>query len=184
VDGQIQYGSCQPLTSQATQLVRFRHELRRLGTAPSRPDVERLLAGARALGLRDEDIRDELQEIQAAMAALDFADHIVLHGLPEVAPLGPLPADQRCHFLSPVRCGRRRVDQIGHLELTTDWLKFCGAMDTSLAWSEIAGVERAGREIVVSLVDSRRLLRFACHTLNEAARGAVIARHLAARVVN
>src|SRR5688572_5080249 len=31
-----------------------------------------------------------------------------------------------CHFLAPVRCGRRRTDQFGHLELTTERLRFHG----------------------------------------------------------
>jgi hypothetical protein len=182
VDGQIQYGAGEPLTSQATRLGRFRHELRLLGSHPSRRDLDRLLARARALDLPDEEIREELTEIHAAMEAADLADQIVRHGVPEVLPLEPLPANQRCHFLAPVRCGRRGADRIGHLELTSDWLKFCGPSDVNVTWTEIAGIERVGREIVVSLVNSRRLLRFACQTLNEAARGAVIARYLAARV--
>jgi hypothetical protein len=42
----------------------------------------------------------------------------------------------------------------------------------------VADVHRAGREIVVSLEQSRRLLRFSCYSIAEAARGGVIARHL------
>ena len=46
----------------------------------------------------------------------------------------------------------------------------------------MAGVERAGRDIIVSLVDLARGLRFCCDSLDEAARGAVVARHLVQRV--
>ena len=78
-----------------------------------------------------------------------------------------------------MRFGRRRVDQYGHVVLTSGWLKFRGTLDLSVTWSEIADVHRAAREIVVSLEDSRRLLRFSCHSELEAARGAVIAQYLA-----
>jgi hypothetical protein len=40
-------------------------------------------------------------------------------------------------------------------------------------------VRRAARDIVVSLQDSRRLLRFSCHSESEALRGVLIAEHLA-----
>ncbi len=62
--------------------------------------------------------------------------------------------------------------------LTSGWLKFRGTVDISVAWSEVAEVQRGRREMVVSLRDSRRLLRFSCHSEAEAARGALIARHL------
>jgi hypothetical protein len=84
-----------------------------------------------------------------------------------------------CHFATRVRFGRRRNDQVGHLELTSGRLKFHGALDLSVVWTEIATVERDGRDIVVSLIDSRRVLRFSCPALEDAARGAVVARHLA-----
>ena len=54
-----------------------------------------------------------------------------------------------------------------------------GALDVSVVWQAIAGVQRNGRDIIVSLVDSRRRLRFCCHAPSEAARGAVVATYLA-----
>lgn len=99
--------------------------------------------------------------------------------LPKVKALDPLAPGDECHFVTPVRYGRRRVDQYGHVVLTTGWLKFRGTIDVSVAWDEIRTVQRTGRELVVSLRDSRRLLRFSCHSDGEAARGALIAEHLA-----
>jgi hypothetical protein len=94
------------------------------------------------------------------------------------APVPLAPGDQ-CHFVTPVRFGRRRADQYGHVVLTGGWLKFRGTLDLSVTWSEVADVQRAAREIVISLLDSRRLLRFSCHSELEAARGVVIAQYLA-----
>ena len=99
--------------------------------------------------------------------------------LPKVQPPDPLAPGDECHFVTPVRFGRRRADQYGHLVLTSGWLKFRGTSDVSVAWGEVAEVERAHREIVISLQDSRRLLRFSCHSEAEATRGFLIAKHLA-----
>ena len=98
--------------------------------------------------------------------------------LPKVTASDPLAPGDECHFVAPVRFGRRRADQYGHLVLTSGWLKFRGTVDVSAAWSEVAEVQRTQREVVVSLRDSRRLLRFSCHSEAEAARGALIAHHL------
>jgi uncharacterized protein YuzE len=49
----------------------------------------------------------------------------------------------------------------------------------SVGWGEVADVQRAGRDIVVSLEESRRLLGFSCYSAAEAARGGVIAQYLA-----
>src|SRR5207247_3080489 len=87
------------------------------------------------------------------------------------------PGDQG-HDVAPVRFGRRRNDQYGHLVMTSGWLKFRGTLDLSVSWGEVAGVQRAFREVVVSLEDSRRLLRFSCHSEAEAARGVVLGQHL------
>ncbi len=99
--------------------------------------------------------------------------------LPIAKAPDPLAPGDQCHFVTPVRFGRRRADQYGHVVLTSGWLKFRGTLDLSVTWSEIAQVERLAREIVVSLQDSRRLLRFSCHSEAEAARGVAIAQHLA-----
>jgi hypothetical protein len=117
---------------------------------------------------------------EADVDALDLADIITTGPLPIVATREPLPAGDVCHFASPVRFGRRRCDQFGHLELTSGWLKFRAALDVSVAWSEVATVHRTGREVVVALVDSTRLLRFWCPCLADAARAAALAGHFAA----
>jgi len=181
VNGQIQYGSRSPLTSAATLagLGAFRHEVKRLGNPPTRAELQRLVDMARELHLQNDAISDELAEIHASFEALDLADHIARGELPLVVSLDALPQGEACHFVTPVRFGRRRADHFGHLELTTSWLRFHGALDVSVVWAAITGVQRTGRDIVVSVVDSRRLLRFSCHALGEAAQGAVVATYLA-----
>jgi hypothetical protein len=158
--------------------------VRRAGRQPDRPTLIRLIERARELGLRDEEILLELHEIRVALEALDFAERLSLEGLPVVPAVDPLPPGEQCHFAIPVRFGRRRGDQIGHVELTTSWLKFHGALDMSVVWSEVSSVERDGRDIIVSLLDSRRVLRFCCHSAEEAARGASVAQHLVAGTVS
>jgi hypothetical protein len=118
---------------------------------------------------------------QAAVAfeASELANRLRRGDLPVVKPRDPLAPGDECHFVTPARFGRRRIDQYGHLLLTSGWLKFRGTLDVSITWSEIADVHRAAREIVISLQDSRRLLRFSCPSEAEAARGATIAQHLA-----
>lgn len=115
----------------------------------------------------------------AELEAVELAGRLRLGDLPTAnAPDALAPGDV-CHFAAPVRFGRRRSDQYGHLMLTGGWLKFRGTLDVSVAWGEVGEVRWAGREIVVSLENSRRLLRFSCHSIGEAARGGVIALHLA-----
>lgn len=119
------------------------------------------------------------QDEASAFEASELANRIRQGDLPVVKAPDPLAPGDQCHFVTAVRFGRRRADQFGHLLLTSGWLKFRGTLDLSVTWSEIADVQRAGREIVVSLQDSRRLLRFSCHSPVEAARGALIAQQLA-----
>jgi hypothetical protein len=109
----------------------------------------------------------------------DLANRLRQGDMPMAQAPDPLAPGDQCHYVTPVRFGRRRSDQYGHVVLTSGWLKFRGTLDLSVTWSEIAGVQRAAREIVVSMLDSRRLLRFSCHSELEAARGVVIAQHLA-----
>ena len=111
-------------------------------------------------------------------ATTDLLAHLRRGELPKVEAPDPLAPGDECHFVTPVRFGRRRADQYGHLVLTSGWLKFRGTIDVSVTWGEVAQVQRARREIVVSLRDSRRLLRFSCHSDSEAVRGALIAEHL------
>ena len=114
-----------------------------------------------------------------AAETIELAKRLQRGEFPIAKAPDPLAPGDQCHFVTPVRFGRRRSDQYGHVVLTSGWLKFRGTLDLSITWSEIADVQRAAREIVVSLQDSRRLLRFSCHSEPEAARGALIARHLA-----
>ena len=181
MNGQIQYGSHTPLTPEATPaaLGAFRHQVRSLGNPPTRAELQRLVDLARELHLQDDSISEELAEIRASFEALDLADRIARGELPVVISLETLPEGESCHFVTPVRFGRRRADQFGHLELTTSWLRFHGALDVSVVWPAIAGVQRTGRDVIVSLVDSRRMLRFCCHAVSEAACAAVVAQYLA-----
>jgi len=117
-------------------------------------------------------------ELRAARETIEFGERLAREGLPSVEPIRRLTPDERAHFVSPVRFGRRRSDQCGHLELTSVRLRFHGALDVGVAWSEVASVEREGHEIVVSLATSQRVLRFSCYAATEAARGTLIARHL------
>jgi hypothetical protein len=112
-------------------------------------------------------------------AATELASRLKQGDVPVVMAPDPLAPGDQCHYVTPVRFGRRRVDQYGHVVLTSGWLKFRGTLDLSVTWSEITDVQRATREIVVSLEGSRRLLRFSCHSELEAARGVVIAQYLA-----
>ena len=163
------------------RLATFRHELHLASSHPSRANLEQLVTRVRELNLQDEDIEEELEEIRACTEGLDLADDIARHILP-LAPTGqPLPAGDVCHFATPVRFGRRRSDQFGHLELTSGWLKFRAALDVSVAWSEVARVHRNGHEVEIALVDSTRLLRFWCPCPIDAARAAVLAAHFAER---
>jgi hypothetical protein len=91
---------------------------------------------------------------------------------------GPASQDE-CHFTTAIRFGRRKTDQVGHFTLTSLWLKFHGTVDLRIAWGEVARVEQAGAEIIVSLHGTRRTLRFCCSSDEEAARGAAIGAHLA-----
>lgn len=119
-------------------------------------------------------------EQRAARETIDLRDRIARQGLPVVDSTGRLPPDEHAHFVTPVRFGRRRSDQCGHLELTSARIRFRGALDVGVAWSEVESVERDGHDIVVSLAASPKVLRFSCYAAVEAARGALIAQELAA----
>jgi hypothetical protein len=161
------------------RLGEFRHAVNALGDDPTRDDLERVLQLAATLGLREDEIRPELAQIRASLDALTLREQMRGGHLPIVSGVESLPAGDDCHFAAPVRFGRRKADQCGRLLLTTGWLKFRGGLDVSIAWSEVGLVQRAGRDIIVALEDSRRILRFTCPTLEDAARGSVIAEYLA-----
>jgi hypothetical protein len=93
---------------------------------------------------------------------------------------GGLHHDDPCHLATPVRFGRRRTDQVGHLVFTSNWLRFRGTVDFAVAWAEVATVTQTARDLVISLHGTRRTLRFCCHSDHEAVRARATALHLAA----
>jgi hypothetical protein len=161
------------------RLAQFRHELNAIGDSPSRETLERLVQRVAELGLEEQEVREELQQLHACLDAVDLKARLAKGELPSADAPDPMAPGDTCHFVSPVRFGRRRADQFGHLVLSSGWLKFRGALDMSVAWSEIVQVTRAGREILVRLHDSKRVLRFSCHSYAEAARGGVLAEYFA-----
>lgn len=163
----------------ARRLGRFRHAVNAVGDAPTRQQLDGLLALARELELREQEIADEFAQIRAALEAVTLRDQIARGYLPVVGEVTALAPGDECHFSGPVRFGRRRSDQFGRLLLTSGWLKYRGALDVSVAWSEVSDVQRAGKDVIVSLRDSQRALRFACQEIEQAARAGVIAEHLA-----
>jgi hypothetical protein len=163
----------------ARRMGRFRDAIHAVGDVPTQEQLTSLLRLAHDLALREEEIPNELTHIRAAVAAVSLREQIERGHMPVVAAPANLPAGDECHFTAPVRFGRRRADQLGDLFLTSGWLQFRGVLDLSVAWSEIAGVQRAGSEVIVTLRDSRRALRFCCLHVEESARAGVIAEYLA-----
>ena len=155
----------------------FRMELSAVGERPSRAALEKLIDRARELGLGESDVSDELSQIDAALEAIDLRSRIERGELP-VAMETAASSGEPCRFHAPVRFGRRRADQFGHLLMTDSWLRFRGAVDVSIVWSEVDLVRREGHEIVVGLRESRRMLRFWCQSYSEAAVGEVIAQSM------
>jgi len=119
-------------------------------------------------------LKDEIE-----FEATQLATRLRRGEIPTAKAPDPLAHGDQCHYVTPVRFGRRRNDQYGHLVMTSGWLKFRGTLDVTVSWSEVGDVQRAFREVVVSLQESRRLLRFSCHSEAEAACGVVLAQHLA-----
>jgi hypothetical protein len=161
------------------RLGQFRHEVNAVGDSPTRLELEALLARARELELRDSEVGRELAQIRASLDALELAARLELDDLPVVPSSVPLAPGDLCHMSTPARFGRRRSDQFGHMLLTGSWLKFRGTADMSIAWTEVADVQRADRELIISLRESNRVLRFSCHGVAEAARAGVLAQYLA-----
>jgi len=160
-----------------TRLARFRHAVNAIGDDPTRDQLDDVVTLARALDLRDDEIADDLARVRASMAALSLLDDIAGGRLPVVTSESLLPTGDVCHFVEPVRHGRRRSDQYGQMLLTTRWLKFAGSADLSIAWTQVDDVERADADLVVTTSD-RHSLRFAFNAVEEAARAGVIAAHL------
>jgi hypothetical protein len=95
----------------------------------------------------------------------------------QTAPNVPAGVDED-HFTIPVRFGRRKTDQVGHLVLTTAALNFRGTVDMSVLWTQVARIDRADTELVIALYETRRILRFCCFGEEEAARASAIGNHL------
>lgn len=163
----------------AQRLAQFRHDLRAVGDAPPRATLEALVARAAELELLEDEIREELAQLRACLEGLDLKADLLRGELPSVEAPDAFAIGETCHFACPARFGRRRADQFGHLVLSSSALRFRGALDISVVWSEVASVRCYGREIRVTLHDSSRVLRFSCQSPGEAARGGVIAEHLA-----
>jgi len=163
------------------QLARFRHALNAIGDAPTRAQLEAMLGLARELLPNDPDIKDDITRIHGSLAALALGEDIAAGRLPVVPTVSALPPGASCHFQSAVRIDRRVSDhdqQYGRLLMTTGWLTFRGPSDLSIAWSEVSGVQRAGADLLMTVADSRHVVRFSFHSVDEAARAGVIANHL------
>jgi hypothetical protein len=161
------------------RLAQFRHELNAIGDAPGRLALERLIARVAELGLREDEVSDELAQLRASLDALDLKESLAQGELPFAETPDFVAPGEACHFVCAVRFGRRRADQFGHLVMSPARLEFRGVVDVSAAWSDIASVRRAGRELLIVLREKERVLRFSCQSHADAARGGVIADHLA-----
>jgi len=122
---------------------------------------------------------DKSAEVSAELDAVELANRLKHGDMPIAEAPGLVAPGDQCHFVAPARFGRRRSDHYGHLVLSGWCLKFRGTIDVSVGWGEVAEIHRVGCDIVVSLEESRRLLRFSCYSAGEAARGGVIAQYLA-----
>jgi hypothetical protein len=159
----------------------FRHELNMLGDTPTTAALTAMLRRAEMLGLEHGTIGDDLDRIHAALAALTLSEQIARGELPTAETTYPIAGGDRCHFAGAARFGRRKSDHVGHLVLTGAWLQFHGALDVSVAWTLVEGVQRADGDVLITMTDSKRLLRFSCVSLRDAVGAAVIAEHLARR---
>src|SRR4051812_12715034 len=157
------------------RLGRFRHAVNAIGDSPTRAQLEAVLKMANDLDLHDDEIADDVGRVHASIAALELLEQIESGRLPIVAAPAALSSGDTCHFVAPVRCGRRRADQYGELLLTTGWLRFAGRVDASVGWNQIADIQRAGKTLVVTVEGRRGAFRFSFQSIEEAARCGVIA---------
>lgn len=95
-----------------------------------------------------------------------------------LTPTRSQPDSEVVYFSGPVRSGRRRHDQIGHLEMTNLRFRFHAAIDINVGWDEVAGIERVDRDLIVAVGDRPRQFRFCFHTAEEANQGALVARSI------
>lgn len=161
------------------RLGQFRHAMNALGDTPTRAQIETVLGLAGRLELREDEIRQDLSQLRASLDAITLQEQLARGQMPMARSHTSLAPGDVCHFAAPVRFGRRKSDGYGHLTMTSGWLKFRGTIDISVAWSEVAAVQRADRDVIVLLQESPRSLRFCCEDLETSARAGVLADHLA-----
>jgi len=123
--------------------------------------------------------QNEASQVDACLEAMDLRSALERGEIPVVEAFDMVPPGETCHFVSPVRFGRRRADQIGNLLFSDRSLHFRGTTDLTIAWSDVGSVRRDGCDIQIVLHSDARVLRFACPSYADAARGRVIAQHLA-----
>jgi hypothetical protein len=162
----------------ATRVARFRHAVNAIGDAPTRLQLTAVLDLARELNVSEQDVTDDFERVRASLAALTLAEEIAAGHIPVVPMTGAMTPGAVGHFQAPVRLGRRRSDQLGELMMTPDQLTFRGPTELTVAWTQVANVQRAGADLIVTLADRDRSLRFSCDSVDHAARGGVIAEHL------
>ena len=103
----------------------------------------------------------------------------IQYGSTSQLTLGPSQTDREiAYFSAPARSGRRRHDEVGHLEMTNVRLRFHGAIDINIAWDAVAGIECVDRNLVISAGNRRRPLRFCFYTTEEADQGVLVARSM------
>jgi hypothetical protein len=121
-------------------------------------------------------VRTRYRELSAVSGRIQYAPPVSVTS--SLSPMG-LETEISC-FTAPVRCGRRRHDQVGHLELTTWRLRFHGSADFDVLWARVMRLEFEDRDLVVSLkTDGRRMLRFCFQTHEEAHEAALLVRSFA-----
>jgi hypothetical protein len=91
-----------------------------------------------------------------------------------------LPGDELSHLAIPVRFGRRKTDQVGHLIFAGRSLLFHGTVDMRISWSEVSRIDHTGRDLVVAFHGTQRTMRFCCQSDEEAMQAGVLGAHLAA----
>jgi hypothetical protein len=162
----------------SNRLARFRHAVNAVGDAPTRPQLEAVLALVHQLDLPPDTIAVDVERVRASLSALTLVEDIATGQLPIVPTVASPTTGTVCHFRASVRFGRRRSDEFGQLMMTPAHVSFHGTTDVSVAWSDVTGVQRAGGDLILTLANGRPCLRFACDSVDQAARAGVIADHL------
>lgn len=91
-----------------------------------------------------------------------------------------LSGDDSSHLTIPVRFGRRKTDQVGHLAFTNRSLLFHGTVDMRISWSEVSRLDHSANDVTVSFHGTQRTMRFCCQSEEEARQASVLGARLAA----